>query len=396
MLREESFCADEYQLYLEFGDDKRVRHEFQDGLPAEENVFAIFEPVTRSRVVIECMLKHMPESVKLNMASAQVVLGLAPSVTAFFAPEAWQAGVIVRIGKHPLRHPLVLLLATASPILPPSLSSGSGLVEALLTRSVGGGGTDLHQRFVFPPWIYRLLSVRDGKIEGGNPVRRRLALWIIGWPIVYLLSLASLANVAHVIWSLYNTVLNFSGQERWLFVLWIFTGLIIHTSGALAVWPRLKRRPAAIAAGSRTASTTTHDEIARYAEVAADTIEMSEIDRQPAGGLSVSRGGRRRKVQVEIRPPSMVSVLLTWFTAMAAVLHLIFGTVIFSSVLLVSVVDAVPIALRLLASAIFSRIVMEYMISMWLRDVDLLYQPPVESGDGVRIDTAEETAPLSP
>ncbi|KAI9148040.1 hypothetical protein HJFPF1_11861 [Paramyrothecium foliicola] len=396
LLEQDNLCGEIYKPFRDFGEKEKVLPDFGDDIPSQHGLPSFLGNGSRSRAITECLLRHTPEGIKLNMASGQVILGLGPSIIAYLAPEPWQAGALVKIWKHPLRHLLVLILIAGSPIMAPSLSSGSALGGNLFTRSGSNSssGSDADQRLILPPWIYRVLSIHDGKVEGTNPARRRVVLWMIGWPLVYILSLASLANVIHIISILANVIFNFRSRIDGVFIVWMFTGLIVQLLGALAVWPRL--RTYTVAASTEATATNLHQSRHTTATAATETIEMPVINRRLARAPALSRGGKRRKTQVEIIPPSIISAFMTWFTTVAAVLHLIFGTVMFSSTLFIAAEEAVAIVLRLLASSVFSRIAVEVLLTSRLRDVDLVYQPQEMSSNRDEFETEEENLPLSP
>jgi hypothetical protein len=117
-----------------------------------------FDLDTSTQQVVDCILEKTPELIKVRMASAQVLMGLTPALLAVIGHQAWQTGVIALVGK---RRVLALMLAAGSPMLDPSLDSGSSLRDWLLRRN--GCGND-NQRVVYPAWTYRV--VRDGRVGG--------------------------------------------------------------------------------------------------------------------------------------------------------------------------------------------------------------------------------------
>ncbi|KAL6849231.1 hypothetical protein ACO1O0_008761 [Amphichorda felina] len=321
----------------------------------------------------DCILDSTPEIIKARMASAQVVLGLTPSILAVMAPGAWQTGIIATAGRRPL---LALLLAAGSPTLAPSLTSGSGLLAALLQRGHGGG--DNSQRFIFPPWIYKV--VRDGKVGGHSAWGR--VFQSTGWIIFYILGLASVANVGEVIWRLITrTALAFTLSDSWFLILWVVLGLTIHGLGAFAVWLRIKNLPAI------------HDSTGVPTGEAKSYSKGVKVDgHKPSSSRKYS--GRMRN-RIEVSPPDIASMILTWLTAIYAIVHVTFGTLVFSSILFISVLDGVTVILRLLVSVVFSRLGMEYEIAMELRDMEVIASLPVQVADGEEEEGGEEQAEVT-
>jgi hypothetical protein len=284
------------------------------------------------------------------MASAQVLMGLTPGLLAVIGPQAWQTGVIASVGKRRL---LALLLAAGSPMLNPSLDSGSSLRDGLLRRN--GGGNDNYQRIVYPAWIYSV--VRDGKVGGhrwwGSMARSA------GWLVFYSLALASIGNIAHLMYYLITrAALTFTLSDSWFLLLWAMIGLSIHGCGTLAVWLRIKHCPV--------------DEDFQVDSSSYTNRIMATAADNPGGRTSLGR----RILRIEVLPPGIFSVLLTWFAAVYTVGHVLFGTLLFSSILFISVIDAVTVVMRLLASVVFCRLAMEYEIAMELRDTELVEHLP--------------------
>lgn len=327
----------------------------------------------------DCILQNTPEIIKVRMASAQVLLGLTPSLLAVLAPGAWQTGVIAAAGKRPL---LALVLAAGSPTLAPSLTSGSGLMAALLRQSHSGG--DNSQRFIFPPWIYKI--VRDGKV-GGNSVWGKV-FQSTGWMILYIFGLASIANVGEVIWRLItHTALAFTLSDSWFLILWAALGLTVHGFGAIAVWLRIKNLPAI------------YDSTGVPTNEAKSCSKGVKVDGHRRPSPSRKCSGRRRN-RIEVSPPGIASMLLTWLTAIYTIVHVAFGTLVFSSILFISVLDSVTVIMRLLASVVFCRLGMEYEIAMELRDMEVVASPPVQVVHGEEEGEEEQaevtTPPASP
>lgn len=375
ILEEDTLCGgvfERYRALVEAGEEEDERlprpsreHDEDDpsGPPSVvlDKLSRAFDVDQATIQLADCILENTPEIIKSRMASAQVLLGLTPSLLAVLAPGAWQTGVIAAAGKRPL---LALVLAAGSPTLVPSLTSGSGLLTALLRQSHSGG--DNSQRFIFPPWIYKV--VRHGKV-GGNSAWGRV-FQSTGWIIFYILGLASMANVGEVIWRLItHTALAFTLSDSWFLLLWALLGLTVHAFGAVAVWLRIKHLPAV------------YDSITVPSNEASSSSKGVKADGRRRPSRSRRLTGRRRN-RIEISPPGIASMLLTWFTAIYTIVHVAFGTLVFSSILFMAVLDGVTIIMRLLASVVFCRLAMEYEIAMELRDMEVIASPPVQVADG--------------
>jgi len=268
--------------------------------------------------LVDCILKNTPEIIKVRMASAQVLLGLTPSLLAVLGPSPWHTGVIAAVGKRRLA---ALLIAAGSPALSPSLSSGSHLKDSFLRPR--------HNHINIPVWLGR-------DIRAGRGAREKLAS-AAGWAVFYVLAVASIGNMAEVSYRIGSrAIFTFVQGDGWLMFLWAFLGLSIHAIGAVTVFLRVKHIP----------------------------IPKSEM----AG----PNGRVQKRIRIKILPPTAATKLITWFTAVYTVVHVFFGTLLFSSVLFVSVKDCVYIVLRLLASVLFCRLAAGFFTVLDRRDAEVV------------------------
>jgi hypothetical protein len=287
-----------------------------------------FNVNTPELCILNCMLNHTPEVIKVRMGSAQVLLGLMPSLLAMLAPATWQIGSIIVVGRKPL---LGFLLAVASPVVTPVFNSESSL-PGFLTRRTG-------ERVRVPRWILRsLLS------EGARPrSSMERAFEYLCWLILYLLAMASVANVADLAYRAARQVIfSLAPGERWMLFLWIYGGAFPHALGIAAVALRVKKLPQLVES--------------------LDLVDSS-----------------RRKPRFQLLNQSFVSTLLSWLTATGNVLHTMYGTLIFSSILFISVEDAAWILFRLFASTITAYSAVRIVIAINRRQVQIV--PPEESED---------------
>ena len=354
LLDDDKYCGRIYQRHLglynaakESGKSDDDNYELRrDELTDVQSVFGLS---SSSNLVVECILENTPELIKARMASAQVLMGLTPSLLAILAPQAWQTGIIVSVGKRPL---LALLLALGAPTLSPSLTSGGGLKEALLKRK---GGSASNEAMKLPTWLTDI--IRDGRV-GGHPVWRRL-IGAVGWLGFHALAAASVANVAELVYRLITqSFLSFHSGSNWLIIMWTSIGVLVHLLGTVAVWLRIKRQTIYPAQDIN--------------DLAEDTASSHAAAQRRDGLLNITSPFARTKSQIEITPPGLISMFLTWFTVIYSVAHVFFGTLLFSSFLFISVEDGVGIVLRLLASVVFCRFGMEYEMVMEMRDVEIV------------------------
>ena len=136
-----------------------------------------------------------------------------------------------------------------------------------------------------------------------------------------------------------KTVCSFAPANIYLPLLWTMTPFVIH---ALSIWSiRLRLKLAAPPMG---------------------------VDIQDPSWAFLSHEASPSLVQPPFRlvskPETLLSVFVLWFTSICTVMHIVYGTLVFSSIIFVSVQDAVTrIWLRYLLSALVCRGIFVFEIS---------------------------------
>jgi hypothetical protein len=229
------------------------------------------------------------------------VSSLAPSILAALGASPQETAMLFIIAKRPI---LATLLAAGSPAVFPVRSfEYRRTIEDLLER-----------------------DFRKPKIST-NLDRFILVL-------EYLLAAASVVNIGELCYQLGGRVLNaiFPGQEQQYFI-WAWIGILIHGLGALALHLRTKTK-------------TLGQEYGRH--------------RGHAFFNQFKLLSRKTQLCIEIRRESLLFLGIYWFTTLLTVCHIIYGTILFSSMLFISVLDAISVIGRLMASVIVCRIVLSY------------------------------------
>ncbi|KAF2174724.1 hypothetical protein K469DRAFT_704846 [Zopfia rhizophila CBS 207.26] len=243
------------------------------------------------------------------MASAQVVLGLTPSILA-------------TLGTSPQETAMLSVIA-GRPLLAGLLAAGSPAVFALRSFEYARTIEDLHERnFLKPAFFIRL-----------DPVIVILE---------YLAAAASIGNIVELCYRLGGQVLTaIFTDDQYHFFLWAFLGLVVHGFGALALYLRTK---------------------------------VTTLGRDYEGGHIYRHHGRaafnqfkpmaqQTSLHILILEESLLFFAVYWFTNILTVCHIIYGTIMFSSMLFISAEDAVIIIFRLMASVMICRIVLTYELA---------------------------------
>lgn len=242
------------------------------------------------------------------MSAAGVLLGLLPSILTLVAPS------IVENGLLSMRRPgLGFLLALGSPMVSP--------IRVF----------DLQD----PQDVLRAVNTDSGQILQVGSMRA-LAISLLE----YMLAMGSLVNCVALAYEIgIKTICSFASAVIYLPLLWTMTPFVIH---ALAIWSiRLRVRLVA---------------------------QPVEVEIEGPSWAFLSHEARLSMVQppfrLEGKPKTFLSNSVFWFTTICTLTHIIFGTLVFSSIIFVSVQDAVTrIWIRYLVSALVCRAIFVFEFS---------------------------------
>lgn len=300
-------CSETYALYLhDRGNASNISPELR-----------IFNQngVTMTREMIECIFDHTPEFIKSKMAAAAIVLGLSPTIIATLGVRPQETAVLSVVGR---RHLLAFALAVGSPALNAYRSSEyNSIIDSLRERS--------RQR---------------------PDAMRRLDPFVTA--ISYGLAGASIANIGELTYQLgARTIFIVLPDSAYLALLWAFIGVFIHFMAAIALRCRV-------------------------------SSEVKSVDEEMTQGswpVSVAKGqidlmARRSRIIFTVHPESLSFFSMSFITTISTACHIIFGTMVFSSILFVSINDSLSIVARLMASAIVCRIIVTYELLVLRESVE--------------------------
>ena len=232
--------------------------------------------------VLNCILDHTKENVKANMASASVGLGLMPTILTFLGSSTTETALLSR--RRPL---LSFLIACGSPAVNP-------LPTFIYQDPVAG------------------LKAREGRLL--PQVFPRLSAFQAAIIVLaeYVLVLAAMVNV--IMGSYYMglwTINTVSCPNTFLPILWVGLTVLIHLGGMLALALRTE---------------TTRDTRSRQSLWARMSERM---------GYEISPCVIHNKLTLEPKDESATFIFISWFTSVGTVTHLLFGTIAFSSLMLI-------------------------------------------------------------
>lgn len=254
--------------------------------------------------MVHCLLSQATESLKANMASASVVLGILPTTLGLVGSTTAETGFLA------LRRPLLSLL----------LACGTPAVSPVRT------------------FEYRdpidLLRTKHNSINVPKFKPKTAAIIVI---LQYVLALLAVANLAHVSWELsVKTVCSFSSDSAFQPALWGFLALVIHFAGCLAVVLRFHCQSSESTTGERT-----------WARRIKTEFQLTALH-SPA--------------TLHCREETYFFIFCSWCTSTGTVLHIMYGTLVFSSILFISAQDSVKVAIRYLFSTLICRVILMFEI----------------------------------
>jgi hypothetical protein len=258
--------------------------------------------------VIDCILKNLNETRKSNMAAAAVVLGLLPTTLGLVGSTTMEVGLIA------LRRPLLAFL----------LAAGAPAVSPIRTFD-----------YVDPK---ELLQKKPGTVNVfsmGPAKRSAIAL------LQYVVAATAVLNLALVSYELcICTVSSFSPETAYEPALWAFLAVAVHFFGSWSVYLRIR-----IVTGESSVNISGRRRLWRRI--------LREFTPSAA----------REEAELEIKDETYAYIFLAWFTSMGTVLHIVYGTLLFSSILFISTGDAVIVVARYLSSTLVCRAMVMFELS---------------------------------
>ncbi|MCJ1332660.1 hypothetical protein MMC10_009353 [Thelotrema lepadinum] len=286
--------------------------------------------------LVDCLLDALTESIKANMASAGVLLGLAPTVLSTIGSSTAETALLSVVAGRPL---LALCVAAGSPAVAP----------------LGP--------FQYPDSMDTLLrrpAIALPTLPIPNFLRSHLRAAITAFE--YGVALATIANVADIGYTLgVQAIVNFASETTFLPLLWSFLAVPIHVGGSLALWRLIQARADVNAEESPRSQRTwwKPDLLQDLRKLQRLLRRWAEREFMPSGWKSPASLPNIERAA--LRPGSFL--FFSWLTEVGTVLHIFFGTIVFASVLFIVVTDAAGVAFRYLASVVCCRAIVAYEIA---------------------------------
>jgi len=267
--------------------------------------------------VSNCILEATSEFIKSNMAGAGVLLGLTPTILAAVGSSADETAMLFDLSRRPL---LAILLAAGSPAVFPLRSFEHRDPLAILRE-------------------------REGRLR--PPILPSYIEWLI-MIFEYVLALAAISNVVSISWELgRRAICGFAPHVTYIPLLWAVLNIGIHISSAAALWLRTS---------------------VKCEQPSTSYLDIIKLHFTPLM--------KQKPVVVTLYPETYSFVFFSWLTPLFTVLHCLFGTLAFSSMLFISVRDSIYVISRFMVSVIVCRIILMYELAALREAVN--YKPSVQ------------------
>ncbi|KAI0553053.1 hypothetical protein F4679DRAFT_33594 [Xylaria curta] len=325
-------CTQQYQNYLygvgttadvkwngfdapivQYGPGSNITIDFQGGADAPSS---ITEPV------ITCLFNYTSDYIKSSMSSAQVLLGLTPTIVALLGPSPTELSLLTVIARRP---GLAILLALACP-------------SVYLSRAFDSTSP------------LDILKERPGRLKQWRPEGwRKFGLVVFQ----YLVALGMLANVAVLYYQLgVRTICMFWSNATVVPLVWGMLVLPIHIAATIVF--RLQARRAYSDESSLHA--LQGDSFKQWLKDSKKrVVELRKTEFVPA---ALQRG-----VFVFTYSESKLLICLNWFLTPSIIIHVIFGTLVLSSLTFIGPRDALEVIGRFMISVLVCRALLMYEIA---------------------------------
>ena len=306
------------------------------------------------RAQVSCILNHVSEATKASLGTANIVLGLLPTLLAVLAPSISELALLS--AQRPL---LALVLSVGAPgLLQTKIFAYEDPTELLDPPEVGK--TSVRAQMVLGPWSGKFAAVVG------------VSQWV--------LAIACAANtVILAVQISHRSVLSWGCTRTWPVLVWVFVPFVIHGISAMGYRMTLEKRqlarhlPSSEPVTQHAYSSSIELTSGYSKQPKATTLPHNSRDQPKVKQQGVFTSWLRREVTscahrtqtLEIRMPqkgvttrARIGVFITCVSGFLSFFFLLYGTVTLSSLLFIDTLDAIgQIAMRFLGSAIICRFI---------------------------------------
>ncbi|KAF2689802.1 hypothetical protein K458DRAFT_427891 [Lentithecium fluviatile CBS 122367] len=266
-------------------------------------------------VATDCILKNTTETIKSNMASAAIFLGLTPSILALIGPSVMDLSLLS--ARLPI---LAILLALASPAVNSLYCfRGAESSEEISRASTSAIARDWHH------WTKNRSPLAKTAI--------RLAEYmIVGGLLVNTIQVSIDLDL--------RSVSGWRCGQMHMPLMWCLLSLAVHAMGILAVHLRHRKPPTSITFQ------------------APALPEKRGFLRSVRWKTRIMLLGSRRWESLARGQDSRVGEVLLWLASLTGIGHMVFGMLVFSSLIFVGALDGLPVLARYAVSAAICQAIM--------------------------------------
>ncbi|KAK4249842.1 hypothetical protein C7999DRAFT_12373 [Corynascus novoguineensis] len=248
---------------------------------------------------------------KSNMGAAGVLLGLLPTILSLVGPDAAETGLLAQ--RRPF---LASLIALGSPVVSPHrMFMSNDPVEVLLSKK--------------KPGVWSLIDIRN------LGSKQKLGILVTE----YLLAAAAVADIIHNSWQLgVQTLCSFSTETTYHPLVWALTAVVANLASAVATRLRI--------------AITEYNEHGHRSRTLWREFQLSGATSRVSISIILTR-----------KPESYLAAFVAWFTSTSTIMHVIYGTITFSTVVFISTEDALGVVARYLMSTLVCRIILNFEMS---------------------------------
>ena len=239
----------------------------------------------------DCLLQNIPGTVQSNFNSAQILLGLLPTILVYLGPTIAEVAAL-----STYRPVLATLLALASP----AINIGR-VLQRIIVKDPFQEPTS-KTSYLLSTWLARQNVVVDGTLRGMS----------------YLAAMAAIANnISNSVYLDLRTISGWRCGALLMPLVWSLLAVIVHAWGMVAI--RVQ---------------------------SSDGLQPSLFSAFRSTAFRAASKGSE----------SVVSEILLWIASLFALVHLTFGVLVLSSLIFISVPEAIWVFLRFALSAFLCQI----------------------------------------
>ncbi|KPM39837.1 hypothetical protein AK830_g6717 [Neonectria ditissima] len=354
-------CSKEYERYLT-GVKNHSEIDYQGG-------GGIYTALTQP--VINCILNDTSEYLKGCMTGSQVLLGIMPTVLALLGPSHNEIALLANVGRRPL---LAFGLALSSP------------------------STYFSRAFDYSD-PKDILSHHKNRSEQRCPQRRGWQLLIAF--IEYALTAGACFNVVHNSIQVGTmSITSVMSDFDFFAIMWLFIGVMIHAFSCFVLRLRLQgwRDPESLC--KERAEEYEEREASRQTQRRPEGLIQSGVELlEPVWLWFINTWPRLQEIscreffscaakQYDVRivtfKETRTFLVAAWWESTLTILHVVFGTLIFSGVTFFGTKDALYIVGRYMVSVSLCRIILMYELA-GLREICITID-----GEKIQQDSADE------